>query len=114
MTDRLRCIQPPPAVDVYYSPSIDRIILSGVDGYGSGHYISLADDSESYYGDTGQSRLQTGTGSFASAQENFRAQCTSLRSEVDSLLALLPPTPQLGQSTSAGKVSDPADQGQSV
>ncbi len=37
MTDRLRCVLPPAAVDVYYSPSIDRVVLSGVDGYGSGH-----------------------------------------------------------------------------
>ena len=36
MTDRLRCILPPPAVDVYYSPSIDRTVLTGVDGYASG------------------------------------------------------------------------------
>ena len=40
MTDRLRCVLPPAAVDVYYSPSNDRVVLSGVDGYGSGHYIS--------------------------------------------------------------------------
>lgn len=60
MTDRLRCILPPTAVDVYYSPSIDRVVLTGVDGYASGHYISLAADSESYYGDT--SPIQVGNG----------------------------------------------------
>ncbi|HEV2274438.1 MAG TPA: hypothetical protein VGR96_09745, partial [Acidobacteriaceae bacterium] len=60
MTDRLRVIQAPAAVDVYYSPSIDRVVLTGVDGYASGHYISLAADSESYYGDT--SPIQVGNG----------------------------------------------------
>ncbi|MDE2102635.1 MAG: hypothetical protein KGL39_35645 [Patescibacteria group bacterium] len=62
MTDRLRCILPPPAVDVYYSPSIDRVVLTGVDGYASGHYISLAADSESYYGDTSPIQVANGNG----------------------------------------------------
>jgi hypothetical protein len=62
MTDRLRCILPPPAVDVYYSPSTDRVVLTGVDGYASGHYISLAADSESYYGDTSPIQVANGNG----------------------------------------------------
>ncbi len=62
MTDRLRVIQPPAAVDVYYSPSIDRVVLTGVDGYASGHYISLAADSESYYGDTSPIQVANGNG----------------------------------------------------
>ena len=62
MTDRLRCVLPPAAVDIYYSPSNDRVVLSGVDGYGSGHYISLAADSESYYGDTSPVQVANGNG----------------------------------------------------
>jgi hypothetical protein len=62
MTDRLRIIQPPAAVDVYYSPSIDRVVLSGADGYASGHLISLAADSESYYGDTSPIQVANGNG----------------------------------------------------
>jgi hypothetical protein len=62
MTDRLRVIQAPPAVDVYYSPSIDRVVLTGVDGYANGHYISLAADSESYYGDTSPIQVANGNG----------------------------------------------------
>ncbi len=62
MTDRLRVIQPPAAVDIYYSPSIDRVVLTGVDGYASGHYISLAADSESYYGDTSPLQVANGNG----------------------------------------------------
>jgi hypothetical protein len=62
MTDRLRVIQPPAAVDVYYSPSNDRVVLTGVNGYASGHYISLAADSESYYGDTSPIQVANGNG----------------------------------------------------
>ena len=62
MTDRLRAVQPPAAVDVYYSPTIDRVVLTGVDGYASGHYISLAADSESYYGDTSPIQVANGNG----------------------------------------------------
>lgn len=62
ITDRLRVIQPPAAVDVYYAPSIDRVVLTGVDGYTSGHYISLAADSESFYGDTSPIQVANGNG----------------------------------------------------
>ena len=62
MTDRLRVIPPPAAVDIYYSPSIDRVVLSGVDGYASGHFISLAADSESFYGDTSPIQVANGNG----------------------------------------------------
>jgi hypothetical protein len=79
MTDRLRCIQPPPAVDVYYWPSIDRVILSGVDGYGSGHYISLAADSESYYGDTSPIQVANGNGQLCICAREFQGTLYSLK-----------------------------------
>jgi hypothetical protein len=79
MTDRLRVIQPPPAVDAYYSPSIDRIILSGVDGYGSGHYISLAADSESYYGDTSPIQVANGNGQLCICAREFQGTVYSLK-----------------------------------
>jgi len=79
MTDRLRCIQPPQAVDVYYSPSIDRIVLSGVNGYGSGHYISLAADSESYYGDTSPIQVANGNGQLAICAREFQGTLYSLK-----------------------------------
>jgi hypothetical protein len=79
MTDRLRCIQPPPAVDVYYSPSIDRIVLTGVSGYGSGHYISLAADSESYYGDTSPIQVANGNGQLCVCAREFQGTLYSLK-----------------------------------
>jgi hypothetical protein len=78
MTDRLRCVLPPAAVDVYYSPSIDRVVLSGVDGYGSGHYISLAADSESYYGDTSPIQVANGNGQRCICAREFQGTLFSL------------------------------------
>ena len=79
MTDRLRCVVPPAAVDVYYSPSNDRVVLSGVDGYGSGHYISLAADSESYYGDTSPIQVANGNGQRCICAREFQGTLFSLK-----------------------------------
>jgi hypothetical protein len=79
MTDRLRCVLPPAAVDVYYSPSNDRVVLSGVDGYGSGHYISLAADSESYYGDTSPIQVANGNGQRCICAREFQGTLYSLK-----------------------------------
>jgi hypothetical protein len=79
MTDRLRCVLPPTAVDVYYAPSIDRVVLSGVDGYGSGHYISLAADSESYYGDTSPIQVANGNGQRCICAREFQGTLFSLK-----------------------------------
>jgi hypothetical protein len=79
MTDRLRCVLPPAAVDVYYAPSIDRVVLTGVDGYGSGHYISLAADSESYYGDTSPIQVANGNGQRCICAREFQGTLFSLK-----------------------------------
>lgn len=79
ITDRLRCIQPPQAVDVYYSPSTDRMVLTGVDGYGSGHYISLKADSESYYGDTSPIQVANGNGQLCVCAREFQGTLYSLK-----------------------------------
>ena len=79
MTDRLRCVLPPAAVDVYYAPSHDRVILSGVDGYGSGPYISLAADSESYYGDTSPIQVANGNGQRCICAREFQGTLFSLK-----------------------------------
>jgi len=51
-TDRLRVIWPNQCVHITYCPSVDRIFQTGVPGYYSGCWVSLAADPESYYGDT--------------------------------------------------------------
>lgn len=52
VTDRLQVIWPNQAVHCAYLPSVDRIFQSGVPGYYSGWWVSLAADPESYYADT--------------------------------------------------------------
>ena len=79
MTDRLRCILPPSAVDIYYSPSTDRMVLTGVNGYASGHYISLAADSESYYGDTSPIQVANGNGQRCICAREFQGTLYSLK-----------------------------------
>ncbi len=64
---------------MYYSPSNDRVVLSGVDGYGSGHYISLAADSESYYGDTSPIQVANGNGQRCICAREFQGTLFSLK-----------------------------------
>ena len=56
----------------------DRVVLSGVDGYGSGHYISLAADSESYYGDTSPIQVANGNGQRCICAREFQGTLFSL------------------------------------
>jgi hypothetical protein len=52
ISDFFRKIQVPPCSDVYYSPTLKRMFYA-VDALPSGWYVSLEDDPESVYGDTG-------------------------------------------------------------
>ncbi len=79
LTDRFRVIAPPPAVDVYYSPSLDRVVLTGTDGIGSGHLISLAADSESFYGDTGALQVGNGDGQRTICAREFQGTLYSFK-----------------------------------
>lgn len=79
LTDRLRVIQPQQAVDMVYLESVDRIFQTGVPGFYSGHWVSLADDPESYYGDTGNITVGTDDGERAWCAREFRGTIYSLR-----------------------------------
>ena len=79
ITDRLRVIQPQQCVDIYYSASVNRIFQSGVPGYYSGHWVSLAADVESYYGDTGLIAVGTDDGERAWCVREFQGVLYSLR-----------------------------------
>src|ERR1035441_3187010 len=72
ITDRLRVIQPQQCVDIYYSRSTDRIFQSGVPGFYSGHWVSLAADPESYYGDTSIITVGTDSGERAWCVREFQ------------------------------------------
>lgn len=77
-TDRLRVIWPYPCVDIYYSPTNDRMIQTGVPGF-NGHWISLAADPESYYVDSGFVPTSSASGERAICAREFRGQLYSLR-----------------------------------
>jgi hypothetical protein len=79
LTDRFRVEAVPPAVDAYYSPTYDRVILTGVDGLGSAHLISLAADSESFYGDTGALQVGNGDGQRTVCSREFQGTLYSLK-----------------------------------
>lgn len=79
LTDRFRVIAVPPAVDAFYSPTYDRVILTGVDGLGSAHLISLAADSESFYGDTGALQVGNGDGQRTICAREFQGTLYSLK-----------------------------------
>lgn len=78
-TDRLRVIQPQQCVDIYYSPSVDRIFQSGVPGFYSGHWVSLAADPESYYGDVGLITVGTDDGQRAWCVREYQGVLYSLK-----------------------------------
>jgi hypothetical protein len=48
--DRLQLAIPPQGVRVDYLESVDRLAITGVPGFASGPWISLAEDYESFYG----------------------------------------------------------------
>jgi hypothetical protein len=79
VTDRLRVIWPNQAVDMYYSPSTDRMIQTGVPGF-NGHWVSLAADPESYYGaDSSFVPTASSAGERAICAREFRGELYSLR-----------------------------------
>jgi len=78
-TDRLRVIQPQQCVDLYYSEATDRIFQSGVPGFYSGHWVSLAADPESYYGDTSGIQVGTDDGERAWCVREYQGVPYSLR-----------------------------------
>jgi len=79
ITDRLRVIQPQQCVDIYYSATVDRIFQTGVPGFYSGHWVSLAADPESYYGDTSVIEVGTDDGERAWCVREYQGVLYSLR-----------------------------------
>jgi hypothetical protein len=79
VTDRLRVIQPQQCVDIYYSPATNRIFQTGVPGFYSGHWVSLAADVESYYGDTGLITVGFDDGERAICVREYQGTVYSLR-----------------------------------
>jgi hypothetical protein len=78
-TDRLRVIQPQQCVDLYYSEGTRRLFQTGVPGFYSGHWVSLADDPESYYGDTSNIQVGSDDGERAWCVREYQGVPYSLR-----------------------------------
>jgi hypothetical protein len=79
ITDRLRVIQPQQCVDLYYSESTNRIFQSCVPGFYTSHWVSLAADPESYYGDTSLLTVGADDGERAWCVREYRGTLYSLR-----------------------------------
>jgi len=79
ITDRLRVIQPQQCVDLYYSESTNRLFQSGVPGFYTSHWVSLAADPESYYGDTSLLTVGADDGERAWCVREYRGTLYSLR-----------------------------------
>ena len=72
VTSFFRKIQAPACVDIYFSQTTGRMVMSGATGFPSGWLISLPDDPESFYGDTGIVQAGENDGQRAIAWREFR------------------------------------------
>ena len=99
VTDRLDVIWPYPAVHVTYCPSVDRIFQTGVPGYYSGWWVSLAADSESYYADTSFISVGSDDGERAWGVVEYRGAVYGMRERSGMTLSANPANPQQWQAT---------------
>ncbi len=78
-TDRLTLMPPPQAVRVDFLLTVNRLCLSLVPGYTSGHVISLAGDYESFDQSTSALPIATDSGEVAWGVLEYRNQIYSMR-----------------------------------
>jgi hypothetical protein len=94
VTDRMDVIWPPQAVHVSYLESIDRLALTGVPGYYSGCWLSLAGDPESFYADLSFVSVGSDDGERAWGTIEYRGTPYLLRERSGLALSANPNTPQ--------------------
>ena len=99
VTDRLDVIWPYPAVHCTYCPSVDRIFQTGVPGFYSGWWVSLAGDSESYYTDLSFISVGSDDGERAWGVVEYRGTVYGLRERSGMTLSASPANPQQWQAT---------------
>ena len=99
VTDRLDVIWPNKAVHINYLPSVDRIIQTGVPGYYSGWWVSLAADYESYYADLSFISVGSDDGERAWGAIEYRGTVYGLRERSGMTLGANPANPQQWQAT---------------
>jgi hypothetical protein len=79
VTSFFRKIQAPNCVELYFSRSTSRMVVSGASGYPSGWLVSLQNDPESFYGDTGVVQAGENDGERAIAWREFRGGSFGLK-----------------------------------
>jgi hypothetical protein len=79
VTSFFRKIQVPNCVDLYFSRSTSRMVVSGASGYPSGWLVSLQNDPESFYGDTAVVQAGENDGERAIAWREFRGASFGLK-----------------------------------
>lgn len=99
VTDRLDVIWPHQAVHIAYCPSVDRIFQSGVPGYYSGWWVSLAADSESYYGDLSYISVGSDDGERSWGTIEYRGTVYGLRERSGYTFSANPANPQAWTAT---------------
>ncbi|MGA7885234.1 MAG: hypothetical protein WCA44_05780 [Acidobacteriaceae bacterium] len=99
VTDRLDCIWPNQAVHCTYCPSVDRIFQTGVPGYYSGWWVSLAGDPESYYSDLSYISVGSDDGERAWGVIEYRGTVYGLRERSGMTLGANPNNPQAWTAT---------------
>ena len=99
VTDRLDVIWPNQAVHCTYCPSVDRIFQSGVPGYYSGWWVSLAGDPESYYSDLSFISVGSDDGERAWGAVEYRGTVYGLRERSGMTLTANPNNPQAWTAT---------------
>src|SRR5947209_6780375 len=79
VTSFFRKIQAPSCVDIYFSQTTGRMAVSGASGFPSGWLVSLPNDPESFYGDTGVVQAGENDGQRAIAWREFRGMSYGLK-----------------------------------
>jgi hypothetical protein len=85
-------VQAPACVDIAFLPSLQRLVLTGVTNYRSGHLISGANDPETYNTVTGVVQVAENDGDPTLACREFRGQIFSLKENSAHII-----TPNQGQ-----------------
>ncbi|MBZ5522443.1 MAG: hypothetical protein LAP21_09410 [Acidobacteriia bacterium] len=93
VTSFFRKVQAPPCVDIYFSESLNRMVLSGATGYAGSHLVSLQADPESFYGDTGVVQPGVLDGQATICWREFMGNAYSLKERSGYLVTASPTDP---------------------
>ncbi len=99
VTSFFRKVQAPPCVDIYFSESLSRMVLTGATGFTGSHLVSLPADPESFYGDTGVVQPGTLDGQATICWREFMGQSYSLKERSAYLITPAPTDPSTWTAT---------------